>query len=99
MFTKSLSFLHGKEYKARENILAKIPSTFDSQLNLDLSNTPEGRAAFRLIDQGGDVVFNNSWRHSGFQFKTFQNIDIPAALYEYEIELSGIKQRGFVLKE
>ena len=99
LLRKSLEHLHGSKYKATKTILAKLPSVFDSKLRVDLSNTPEGRAAFRLYDQRGKEVYVNAWKHSGFRSKILENIDLPAALYEYEIELLGIKQRGFVLKE
>ncbi|MEM8907360.1 MAG: fibronectin type III domain-containing protein, partial [Bacteroidota bacterium] len=104
LFRKSLAYFASKrktKLKDANNsqVLTKVPDVFDDEIELDLRRIPEGRAVFRLFDKRGEEVYYRYWSHRGFREKTLTIGGIPAAMYEYELELLGQKQRGFVLKQ
>ncbi|MEM9822290.1 MAG: N-acetylmuramoyl-L-alanine amidase [Bacteroidota bacterium] len=103
LFRKSIAYLHDRpvqvETGRQEYDITRFPATFDRNIDLDLSHIPEGKAVLNLYDKGGSEVYSKTWNHRGFRKKSIRIYDLPKAVYAYELELLGRRQKGFILKE
>jgi len=96
LIRQALNYLHHGHKSA--DFITYVPARFSEEMSIDLSNMTEGRVVFRLHSTKGEKVFEQSWAHYGNRIRTLHLSDLPFEQYEYSLEISGKRQKGYTTR-
>jgi hypothetical protein len=100
IFQKSFEFLSPNDTPPdSKNKIAEIPKAINDRLVIGMSHVAEGRASLSIYTSVGKEVYSESWRHDGRSDKVISSFDLPPGALNYALEINGLQQSGWVVKE